>query len=60
MAGDDIETAPPCIPYDDDTAEKLVDAIGAALGVDTGTISEDRMAEAVAAAETALREATAD
>jgi hypothetical protein len=41
-------------------AEKLVDAIGEKLGVDTGSISEARFLEAVEAARTVIREGMPD
>ena len=56
LAGVSNEDAPPCEAFDADAAERLVDAVGAALGVDTGNISEQRMAEALAAATAILEE----
>lgn len=60
LAGGTIEDAPPCVPYDADTAERLVDAIGEALGVDTaGNCVEDgSFQRAIEAAQRILDEAS--
>jgi len=44
----------------DQVAEAIVDAVGEALGVDTGTCSEVVFAAAVAAAKAVLAKAEAD